>query len=98
MSGTPVVRRELVDQGVQGTLLIHVRPIVLHRTIGRTMSRFPLRPPGRRRVSELGQPLTTGKRPLIEISHRMSTLMTGQPASSRRAQRTGWREIAELPQ
>ena len=30
------MRRELVDQGVQGTLLIHVRPIVLHRTIGRT--------------------------------------------------------------
>ena len=30
------MRRELVDQGIQGTLLIHVRPIVLHRTIGRT--------------------------------------------------------------
>ena len=61
------------------------------------VSRFPSRPPGQRRVSELGQPLTTGKRPLIEISHRMSTLMTGQPASSRRAQRTGWRVTAELP-
>ena len=31
-----MIRRELVDQGVQGTLLIHVRPIVLHKTIGRT--------------------------------------------------------------
>ena len=61
------------------------------------LSRFPLRPPGRRRVSELGQPLMNGKKPSIGISHRMSTLMTGRPASSRRAQRTGWREIAELP-
>ena len=64
---------------------------------GHAVSRFPLRPPGRRRVSELGQPLRSGKRPSIGISHRMSTLMTGRPASSRRAQRTGWREIAELP-
>ena len=30
------MRRELVDQGIQCTLLIHVRPIVLHRTIGQT--------------------------------------------------------------
>jgi hypothetical protein len=29
-SGTPVMRRELVVQGVQATLLIHLRPIVLH--------------------------------------------------------------------
>jgi hypothetical protein len=36
MSGTPVMRRELVDQGVQSTLLIHVRPIVLYRIMGRT--------------------------------------------------------------
>jgi hypothetical protein len=27
------MRRELVDQGVQATLLIHVGSIVLHRTI-----------------------------------------------------------------
>jgi hypothetical protein len=27
------MRRELVDQGIQATLLIHLRSIVLHRTI-----------------------------------------------------------------
>jgi hypothetical protein len=30
------MRREQVDQGVQCALLIHVRPIVLHRTMGQT--------------------------------------------------------------
>ena len=36
MAGTPVRQEELVDQGVQSTLLIPTEPIVLHRTIRHT--------------------------------------------------------------
>ena len=36
MTGTPVRQKELVDQGVQSTLLIPTEPIVLHKTIRRT--------------------------------------------------------------
>ena len=36
MAGTPVRQKELVDQGVQSTLLIPTEPIVLHKTIKRT--------------------------------------------------------------
>ena len=35
MAGTPVRQKELVDQGVQSTLLIPTEPIVLHKTIRR---------------------------------------------------------------
>ena len=35
-AGTPVRQKELVDQGVQSTLLIPTEPIVLHKTIRRT--------------------------------------------------------------
>ena len=35
MAGTPVRWKELVDQGVQGTLLIPTEPIVLHKTTRR---------------------------------------------------------------
>ena len=34
--GTPVRQKELVDQGVQSTLLIPIEPIILHKTIRRT--------------------------------------------------------------
>ena len=33
MAGTPVRQKELLDQGIQSTLLIPTEPIVLHKTI-----------------------------------------------------------------